>query len=619
MTTRNKKLMIENSRINADKYGKTREHVSLFLILVICLLPRLYTSINAMPVTDIMDEVSMLKIPAYFAGLDWSASTYDSSYYGFGYFTLFSFLFKFDLSITVIYRIILCVTSVVSLIVPIISYNICRKHFNLEVASATILSILSSYLNVNPPYNLINEPIIIVLVWVVIGFFCKLIDCKSAAQKRRYSMALSIVLLYSLTIHTRMIIIIISTICVSVFSWFKYRKKLVSHLCWVILLPGYFLVNSLITYVQNLVFAKENITNTSVTMLIHSTSIKDYLHSIPGFFVSVLGNLAGSTVFFKGTLFLLLVALVLFTMKNSKTNKDNKETNYAIKVIIISLFCFICIFITIAGLSFGCMIGVQEAMDELVFGSISFKSVVYLRYYICFASPLVISALSIYYKDNTVYKKSILSGLTITVLIMLGFVIYIVPNISNTFFGSNFNYVFSWMINEKYPDRLNMFDFIVIISSTLAILFVFIYTIVKNKYKNAYLVLITILFIIQSVSFPINFSRIISENHINEIDKILEITESLYDVNDELSVYVYDENSRLNYLMQLYLYDKRIYYCLPDEYDTNSVIVSDCDISDIISDDYYEYMLDNNEFLYSSTQIEGIGVVKDGEGSLCFS
>lgn len=607
--------MIENIRINADKYGKTREHVSLFLILVICLLPRLYTSINAIPVTDIMDEVSMLKIPAFFAGLDWSASTYESAYYGFGYFTLFSFLFKFDLSITVIYRIILCVTSVVSLIVPIISYNICRKHFNLEVASATILSILSSYLNVNPPYNLINEPIIIVLIWVVIGFFCKLIDCKSAAQKRRYSMALSIVLLYSLTIHTRMIVIIISTICVSVFFWFKYRKKLVSHLCWVILLPGYFLVNSLITYVQNLVFAKENITNASVTMLIYSTSIKDYLHSIPGFFVSVLGNLAGSTIFFKGTLFLLLFALVLFTIKNSKTNK---ETNYAIKVIIIFLFCFICIFITIAGLSFGCMIGVQEAMDELVFGSISFKSVVYLRYYICFASPLIISSLSIYLKDNRVYKKSILPGLTITVLIMLGFVIYIVPNISNTYFGPNFYYVFSWMINEKYPDRLNIFDFIVIISLTLAFLFVFIYTIVKNKYKNTYLVLITILFIIQSVSFPINFPKIISENHVNEIDKILEITESLYDENDELSVYVYDENSRLNYLLQVYLYDKRIYYYLPDEYDTNSVIVSDCDISDIISDNYYEYMLDNNEFLYSSTQIEGIGVVKDGEGSLCF-
>lgn len=65
ITTRNKKLMIENIRINADKYGKTREHVSLFLILVICLLPSLYTSINAIPVTDIMDEVSMLKIPAF--------------------------------------------------------------------------------------------------------------------------------------------------------------------------------------------------------------------------------------------------------------------------------------------------------------------------------------------------------------------------------------------------------------------------------------------------------------------------------------------------------------------------------------------------------------------------
>ncbi len=619
-----------------------KRRFSLLIAEIIILLPKIIIALQAIPCTDIADEVAMLKVPAYLAGFDWSSSTANASYYGFGYFALFFPLFLFKLDIVTIYRSILIITSLIEGIIPILCFDMLESLWKVKKDVEKIsITVIVSLITVNPPYNLINEHVLIMIIWVTVFLMCKL---STKQEKRRlYSGLLALTLVYSLTIHTRAIIIIGAVIVTIVLYFLLYRKSLVSKLFYPFIAIGYIASSWLVSFVQNCVWGSNNLANSSI----YIPKEIELSETIMAFFDLLLGNVGTAFIFSKSFLGFMVMALLLFLFEilvekrnrnkqrgRARNREINREINKARKkeikkeikqeikkeieqeskqerskeekeklvfeksFIIIFSVCAICTMATIGGLGIQHMEGLAEAISGNAEFFYDYKYLVYLRYFINYMAPLFLVGFVLYVKKPIYYTKTLVAGAVFTIIVYVLWFIRVIPHISDKYFGISNFYAFSWMIGKTVSDSIIEMDYMAIILLSIDFAILFLFSVFKERRRKIALVVFAVLLVYQYLYFPNTYANVVSQKYFEEIAQSQTFIEAVREQKDELEIYVYHENKGVPYLLQAYNYDLKVTWGLPEKVSEEVIVISNISIIGEIGEYYTEIQLDDNEWVY---------------------
>ncbi len=574
--------------IKKKKAERRTRWISLLISEILIMIPKVVILFQAIPFADVRDEVSMLAVPAYLAGCDWSECiNAGGSYYGFGYFFLFAPLFRTNLGMIWIYRIILCVTALLEGIIPVIVHYILCHYLKFRSKFLVILiTVIVSFITTNPLYNLFNEHILVLIIWGVTLAAFKLVYAETKKERLFHTLLLDILLIYGLFLHTRFQVLLIA-VCMAVIIYrFFYKEWIVSPVFFIVLGVGFFISQYIIHIVQITVWGTAELSNTSAGI----PAVTDFnsLKLLTGFFKVILGNTGTFIIFTASCGIFVFGALICFFYHTFIKSRSRKKTDK-------SFFFILCIFILSTG-GILTALGLQHMKAFSVSSNgekfYAIKMLTYLRYYILFVIPLLFIGIILYCNAFSFYRKTYKYSLVFALGILMLWIYFIAPEISDTYYGMSTFYPFSYLLNLKV--RLGIDDFRGIINIILPVP---IFLIILSKKKKLIVLLFTaFLFIYQYTYFAIEIAlpqeKIYYHERSESIDYIME------NIKAEQPIYVYDASKMNFFFYQGYLYQYKIAVKLPDDFDTDAVVLSNKEIDEMLPDYMEGIKLSDKEWVY---------------------
>lgn len=559
--------------------------IILFISEILVLIPKIIVVFQAVPIADRIDEMSMLAIPAKLAGFDWSQCMAEAQYYGFGYFFVFAPLFRMNMNMLWIYRIILLITAVLEGIIPIIIQYILDKYFRITSAKEVILiTIIMSFMTVNPLYNLINEHALIIIIWGVTLIAFKLVYVETKRSKQFNTILLDILLIYGLFIHTRFQVLIIA-VCMTVILYkLLYKEWMVAPVFFPLLGGGYILSKYIIRIVQIYVWGTTNLINSSVKLPnIEKVNLSGLLE---GFFRIIVGNI-GTLIIFTASSGIFVIGALLYYFFQYGIKSKNKKYDKAVFVILCIFFLSLCGTLVALGLMRMKAFAIQAEGEKFK----EIKYLTYLRYYLIYFIPVFFIGLVFFHRHINMYKKTYKISCLFSVIILLLWINFVAPYVSDTYYGRSTFYPFSYLLNLN--TKLKMDDFraiIIIIISVMILTIIFL-----RKSKINLLFLMACLFIYQYIYFAVKIAIPDEKKYYSSVDTSIDYVKKYID--KEQLIYIYDKEGRYK-TYRVYLYQYKIAVGLPDAFDNKVIILTNKNINDEVPDYMNSLEIDNNEWIY---------------------
>ncbi|MBQ7943068.1 MAG: hypothetical protein IJ326_03285 [Lachnospiraceae bacterium] len=565
----------------------------LLIAFIASLLPRLVCLLLVSPTRVIMDEVCGINAAAYFAGLDWSNVVVKGSYYGIGFFGLFSFMFKLTDNPFIIYYFILSVLALIQASTSIICFNILEKFYKEKNHKWTcIVSITCSYMVVTRANSFENETILIFLTWVIIyTLLCLTLDL-GKMKKAKYTFLLFVLLSYALLCHTRAVTYWISIGVVIVAFYLIFRKHLISYKVAVfvsgILIPlGKFLIKNY----QNSIWVSENIANASISIDIKVFSVEN----IKTWTNIILGEINTIGVYTGGISYVVIVISIFILIKTMRERKEENKENA-----IIVLFCIVCVAVSIGGMvaSWGTAVA-KGINNEIVEDYYYYKAFTYIRYFGPYLGPLMLVGIQFVKKNVKLISSFSYIAMGITGLIQLYWIKNIIPYIAkNSTTVPVFMIFTNWREGDEYSQDIYLAGILV----TILCLFIFI---IFNKLKNRYLYVIGILFVLMSqyIYQFYGMDNVWSNNNYIQVDAGYKIINELEDkINLPTEIYVRDYKAKSHHktyiLYQFMLNQYTIQPIIPKEVDEAILFVNSASNPEFADDTRFKQMkLDDNEYM----------------------
>ena len=373
-------------RENINKY-KWEICVFLIVLFVHCI-----AMVLAKPLIQYVggDEVGTIAGAAYFAGYDWKETMALHKYYGFGYSIFMTPFFWIFNNVSFIYGAMLLYNGVLNAITSIIMVR-CMRRFCDDLRYISILSIGLSFIPLKF-FSVINEHMLIFLVWVIAWILLRLTEVAEDKRKRlAYSIVLAVVMAYSLSVHTRSIIIWGAIFCAIVYYGITRHKLLVNLFAFLAVLGicG-FLVQGSVTLLQNDLFSlqdREIVENTSDGLLEVTSRPKYDDISFDELIYLVVASISavttGGYVSF-GMVILAIVFGIIVIIKGFRRHDVDSRAS------LIYVFCIAGIVASILGQVLLTMpdMDIVDAVNRhnVMFGK---RINYYLRYYICYCGPIL--------------------------------------------------------------------------------------------------------------------------------------------------------------------------------------------------------------------------------------
>lgn len=367
-----------------------------------------------------LDRIGDLAAPVTLAGLDWKALIAESRYYGYGFKWLyFPFFLMTDNPYTIYYAITLLYSVLMSL-VAVLVYHIQRKY--LRAGDGILPIIIAVFMGVAGTCDMKSESSVYIACWLACFFIVKLVSEKDEKKKRYTSIALALFLSYAVTLHERMVALILAfAIFVFLYRW-KYRRWVVTPVIYAaVQAVSWFLIDKINDIYRLYFWADTKVSNSSV---ISSTVNHFYfLQNWQGLKTAVYCTV--SNIFTLGMqtfgLGWIIICIFAFSIMKSYKNIQEKQKmqptgkhtipdntpagqNTALErdreLHAVIWFFGLCIAITIAGLvvNWG-----SKVYDGRLY---SYKGFVYGRYYLCYAYPAMMAAL-IWIRQHRVNMKTL--------------------------------------------------------------------------------------------------------------------------------------------------------------------------------------------------------------------
>ena len=583
------------------------EVTAFIFVLLLQIIPVFFTN----PLIQYVggDEVGTISGAAFFAGYDWSETVALHKYYGFGYSIFMTPLFWVFDNVQYIYCGMLVMNGITYALSAAIAAN-CMKRF----CKSKLYIFISAVACVFIPLKfvcVINEHMLILIIWLVCWILMKLDEISDDLSKRNYySTLLALVLAYSLTVHTRAILIWVAVFCAIVYEYMRKRRIIVSvvpFLC--ILFLGYLISTGLIKYVQNTLYAPEegeilaNSGDMLAEQLIDNPKYSAInLYSLLSMFVSLIGVLLTGSFVTAGCLLLSLILGVVMLIQYL-LHKESTQS-----YIIIYVFAMVGLLSSLIGQVVLWMPDMQlvekgNEIEYILGGRIKF----YLRYYICYAGPLIMCVLC--KLENLAYNKS-KKFFAITGAIFFIGIVFMVSLVAPYFVETPIESSPTYYVLKFGSD---LFNYAVISRKGIAVSFgvsFLCFIILWGGYKKSKNVLATVVLLIWLV-FQCGY--ICMTEDVPNSEKIYAenggVAETIRLVSDqtEKTLYIPVKEDK-EYRLQFYLYDYKFKYEFPRTIEDNTLIMirkDDMENTELPNDCYY---IDGNNWylFFASEEIKDI-------------
>lgn len=447
----------------------------MLLLFLIAMVPRLLLIFTvAEPLRTPMDELSTMSAGAYMAGLDWTRATqFGNHYYGGGMTILMAPLFRFISEPVALYRACLVFCAVVQSLVAPVAYRILRKYLGIQ--NRTYLypaSLAAAFLMVNRTLVVYNEHMLILVSWLAALALCRLVS-EAQKEKQSYrtqavvSVALMLLLSYSLTLHTRAKTLWIALVILVILYFLLYKKWLVAKLPALVSgVAGYWLAGRFIYWSKTALWLWHegvDLRNTAV----HLNLSKELLLSPvswQGWFSTVIGQIHTSITFTGGFSAIAITLLVIYICSNGKDIfvkrkrpvTENPE-QLAVKpyLLVLGSFFMMCIGATILAQSITWLFRVQDALLINTYEGAStygYKAFTYFRYYGAYMGPFFLAAMGYAYHYRTYLKKYLPAIFAVFAGMQLLFVCVVLPHISKNMVASEVYWPFG--LHKSFDDPM---------------------------------------------------------------------------------------------------------------------------------------------------------------------
>ncbi|MBO5479076.1 MAG: hypothetical protein J6A04_05200 [Clostridia bacterium] len=581
------------------------EKKKLLLIMGIVYLSYIVSIINSLPLHTSTDEVGAIISAAILAGRDWSGVIENSGYYGFGYYSLFFWLFRLTDSPIIIYRVIIVITSFLRVLIIPIAYYISKYYLKIQSEKILYLSsVIMPFMYSTSVGVISNEYVLELLVWLIILIVCKIIHYQNNKYKRNfYLCALTLIGFYSLFIHTRalaLIIAVLITVSVYILCNQNNKNKAISIILLVGISLSYFISKIIISLYQAHIYGRNSseIRNAHVEI---STQFSINNADTWSVWFHMLLGVIDSEILVTGGLFLICIVtfcLYIFEIYRKKVDEKNIFCNVIFSISVLCMGAVICAFLLSSWFDGMIRLWGREGAGN----NYSYKGLTYIRYWNIFMPPFILAAISILHKLN--YKKILRITIVIYIILQICFINYILPLIqmnssaASTFFGLT-GYHFRDEVNKSIYYKAIMISFS---------FFLLIFIIARTKYKWELFILFFVFMFFQQ-----NNKVYLYDNKVKEemASKVLSSYEKKCDLMEHEmyidNIYLYnssqnsDNNWKLNSIAQFYFNGYTLQEKMPERMGAKDIIISDAK-NDEIQKRYKNircYVLDNNEVWYT--------------------
>ena len=589
-----------------NNFIEKHQIMTVFLIILLSGLSLSFDFFKTYPLHTTTDELGAIVGAATWAGYDWSAVINKSSYYGFGFYSLFAPLFKMHLSPILIYRIILIATRFLRAgIIVSVTFYIGKKYFKISsnITLALLCIICAIPLHPNDDANIINDVIMDVLLWMIIFTVCKIVEYIDNIDKCiKWTLAYTMVSFFSFFLHTRAIVMVIASF-LTLMVVFLYKKKKILF-CSGLVIPLFLLAKILIKHYQDTIWinANEGLGNTTVSVAsgLKLTDIQTWQI----WFDMIIGHISVQMILTGGLFVLSIVAFVKYLY--IVIMKKETQNVYVNIVFSISGLCICAVFG--AFLVSNWFIGMYNSWNTTDKGNIySYKAMCYVRYWNVFAMPFLYAG--VYLASKETYKNCIRRTVCIGLLFLIGFIEIVVPIIKTNSSAGSFLYTYLTYRNEKVTAQF--YYKAILICALFAIVSIILFY--KKRSREWAIFPILVLIVIGYHWANHNYNEYIKE-------RVSSMVMSSYEEKCELEkegvkigkIFAYDDrevdrNWYIFSVLQFYFYDYKIEIEYPENINTDDIIIT-CARSDKIENDFPQlqcYQLDDNEVWYTNIELKG--------------
>ncbi len=400
----------------------------LLLCYVLAVFPKLLFVCFAYPFEIAGDEIWTLSSAAKLAGFDWSGIMEGGRYYGMGFYSLFFPLFKAIKSPVLLYRTILTICVFLNGGISIIAYYII-KYFGINLSRIIhiLTSVICSYIVTYQIVFIYNEHIYVLLCWGII-FLLLLLNASFENRRRHllYSLLLTIIMIYAIFIHARAVTIWIGIALIEMLYRIIYKKWLIDIKILLFFgIIGYFLANKAVEL--QIAWLWQSGTSEIDNVAVYNGGLKELLNpqNWQAWMTIIWGQIFSGDIWSGG---LLITSLVLAISTIVQCSLREKKEKLETKFFIIFTFCLVCIGVTIGGQSISWLGGVKEAIDTKNQEADAWRAVVYLRYYMAYAVPMMLAGVFYLIKHIRNLKQELIY-IVWTKLIVYGvWAAFILPN-----------------------------------------------------------------------------------------------------------------------------------------------------------------------------------------------
>lgn len=543
------------------------------LAFVLVFVPKALLCFFAQPVSFISDEVATMAGGAYWAGLDWSGVVSHAGYYGTGFTAFTALFYKLTDDPWIIYLLTTLLCTILQSITAVIAYTILQKIFKVSNKKYIVaVSVACGYFVATESIVVFNEHMIILLSWIAAWLLLKLQEnIENKKKKIGYTFVLFIVMSYSLTIHTRMLIFWAALVVTILFYAWTYKKCLISVPTAAITgTIGYVVSQFYIHAMQNAIWVVEpgrGLRNAKIGgNIFDSLQLLLSPKSWQAWFNIVFGQLHTISVF-TGGLFLIFIVVFIHFMWNKllRKNWNQEQAGMEARMMPVVVFFSACIAATIAAQSLNWLQGsvdvIHAGFENNLYES---KAYGYLRYFGPYCGPiLLMGAVFLYHwKDKVLeYRKIVFP---IWGFLEFYWMVCIFPYIYHTdqVGALEFYFPFSLQMLTDPIDIKTLFPASIVLAVSLFLIF---FLFKKRRLKTVFIwvgILFAYTYFYIGITWDIEFARDNKQLAQNSYELISDIEDA---VDLPYEIYVYDswkKDDHNNYYMYQFLLNR--YKIIPE-------------------------------------------------------
>lgn len=583
----------------------------IIIIFLFCFFTHEVINFFMKTLASVPTEMALLSWAEYLAGHDWSELLSNTDYFGVGFYVICYPFVALIKDRYILHQVILAFVCILETIPSILSYKILRKDFKVDDKVFCFLGAVAvSFFDVVYTATALNEHPLKVILWVIVYLILRLIGTENKKKKIIYSVLVSLLLCYSLTIHSRAILTVMAFVFVIFAYLIIYRKWLVNPIAFfATVIPFYFLSKRLVKVVVSFLWKTTDSSSlrnsdgaAGKTLGMIKFLFKE--NGIRGFINTVSAQLFSGNVYTFGVLNVMLVVFVIIMFLSLKYRKDKtKHTEINKKIFFVFMFCMTAACLTVVADAFYTL----EGATILIGRGQGAKFYFFLRYFFYYLSPVLCFMFGMYYfyKDSKVWRKIIKVSERIFELDAL----YVLISIMPTAWGTNSPkldalYYMAPFSARKYGTYMAKFDFYIAVF-IIILAYVIMYHFTKAERRRIYLLVLAVVFAYEYFYISLVYIYGLSERNYYYIDSYREKiynSEEYKDLNNKIYII---NNSFLSQVAQYEMPDRVVHF--GEQYNMSDGVLlvgSKLPWSYVATHHFrYMYKLDGNEYIYATKKV----------------